>query len=70
MSVDESGIKNYIKNELNVDIIDCVIISKSDSEAKSFKVTVNVNANECEKLLHGEIWPMNIRVRKYYKVLQ
>ena len=54
----------HIKDEINVDVIDCKCLSSHDSLAKAFKLTVLPNG--CNKLLDSELWLENIRVRKVF----
>lgn len=58
------GLINYIKNEVEIDVITCVCISNDSANVKSFKVGVKLN--EIDGLLNADLWPENIRVRKFY----
>ena len=60
----DEDIKKYIQDELKVKVLACNVISKTESPAKAFKVTLN--SDDIEKLLEASIWPKGIRVRKYF----
>ena len=64
VSVDE--LKTYIENDIEVQVLGCICLNdnKSDTQMKSFKVTVLLE--EREKLLDASKWPENIRVRKFF----
>ena len=63
-TVKDDDIKKYIKEEMETDVISIDVISKSDSPVKAFKVTLK--SKDIEKLLDANLWPENIRVRKYF----
>ena len=64
-SVDCALISNYIENDLNVNVTECICVSNKDSKVNSFKVTVR--ACDRDSLLQDNLWPENICVRKYFK---
>ena len=56
-------ISNYIKNERDIDVIDCVCLNEYEG-GKSFRVTLSFE--DRLKLLSSTMWPKNIVVRKFY----
>ena len=60
----DEDITKYIQEELKVKVLACNVISKTESPAKAFKVTLN--SEDIEQLLEASIWPKGIRVRKYF----
>ena len=56
-------ISNYIKNESDIDVIECVCLNEYEG-GKSFRVTLSFE--DRLKLLSSTMWPENIVVRKFY----
>ena len=57
-------LKPYIENEINIPIVSCLELSNGRSDVKAFKVSeINVNR---DKLMLADVWPENIRVRKFF----
>ena len=57
-------LKTYIENEINIPIVSCSELSNGRSDVKAFKVSL-INVNR-DKLLMADLWPENIRVRKFF----
>ena len=63
-SVTPQDIISYVSTEINVNAKSCVCISREGAEIKAFKLSVGTN--DSEKLLNHEVWPENVKVRKFY----
>lgn len=63
-TVSIENVVSYIRDEFDINVLSCECISKRDINVKSFKVTVTVD--ECTRLMDPDLWPENIRVRKFY----
>ena len=70
LKVDEDSLKEYITNELNIEVIHCISLHSTKPRykdqpprSKSFKVTLNMN--DRDKVLSPEFWPEDIVCRKY-----
>ena len=63
-SVSVEAIRQYILNESNIEVSNCICLASDEAVAKSFKVTVS--PDERDKLMNVALWPENIVVRKYY----
>ena len=64
VDVTSNVLSEYIKETLKINIIGCICLSGDDSPVKSFKVTVS--ADDSYEMLKDDVWPLNIRVRKYF----
>ena len=64
-NVQEKDLVEYVKNNIEIDIINSEVISKTDSNVKSFRISVL--PDDAEKLLNAAIWPENVRVRRYFR---
>ena len=53
-----------MSTEIIVKAKGCVCISREGTEIKAFKLSVN--ANDSKKILNHEVWPENMRIRKFY----
>lgn len=63
-NVSTDDIVKYIQDEINIEPLNCDLISKPDLPVKSFRVCVR--ASDVETLLQPDVWPENICVRRYY----
>ena len=59
-----SHIEEHVKNEFGIDSISCEVISHESSRVKAFRMTVL--STDIEQLLRADLWPTDVRVRKYY----
>ena len=61
-TVTETLIKFVKGNKFNVINLSCV--SNNDAKYKSFKLSIPVS--EYDKILDDSMWPIGVRVRRYY----
>jgi hypothetical protein len=61
--VTEEAIKTHMKDDKDLDIIECVRVSHEEARTKSFRV--KVKAGDYDKAMSGETWPYRVRVRPY-----
>ena len=61
--VSTDDIMKYMKDEINVEPLNCEVISKPNIPVKSFRI--NVAASDIKTLLVPDAWPENICVRMY-----
>jgi hypothetical protein len=61
--VTEEAIKTHMKNDKELDIIECVKVSHEEARTKSFRI--KVKAADYDKAMSGETWPYRVRVRPY-----
>ena len=67
-SVKEEDLVVYMKNELKVNVVDCLCLSSSEYYFKSFKVTIF--AENKDVVFTPDMWPENITVRRYFRAKQ
>ena len=63
-SVTSESIKQHLASH-NILVCDTELISHDESKFKSFKVRVNVT--DVDKIMDPTIWPLGIRVRKFFQ---
>ena len=64
ISVTNETLTQYIKDEIDVKILNITNLDTRHDSYTSFKVTIDIN--DRSKLLSPEVWPFGIICRKYY----
>ena len=65
MESSSDDISDYVANELEINVVNCEELkSQYVRNTKSFKLTVA--AGDREQLLHPNLWPESVTVRKFY----
>ena len=67
-SVKEEDLVGYVKNELKVNVVDCLCLSSSEYYFKSFEVTIF--AENKDVVFNPDMWPENVTVRRYFRAKQ
>jgi hypothetical protein len=55
----------YARDEIGVNVLRCTCLSTDDATVKSYKVSIELS--DRDKMLDAEVWPENIRVRKFFR---
>ena len=64
-SVTSEIIEEYTKNEIGIDIMSCVGISRETANVRAFKLSVY--PEDYDKVLDASVWPENVHVRAFFK---
>ena len=64
ISVDSEAIKEYVKNNFSIDILEITKLDIKAENYNAFKVTVNFSDRNA--LFNGNNWPCGIIINKYY----
>lgn len=64
LNVEEDHIKDYIKEQLNIDILSINKLNCRNPMANSFKITVSRDIKD--DILNEEFWPLGIICRRFY----
>ena len=65
MSVTSEIIEEYTKNEMGIDIMSCVGISRETANVRAFRLSVY--PEDYDKVLDASMWPENVHVRAFFK---
>ena len=64
LDVTENEIIEYVKEETNISVDNCVSLNSKNPNCKAFKISVSLESRM--KLLLPEIWPEGVICRKFY----
>ena len=59
------NLKDYCKNNLKVNIIECIDLESKSAYNKSSKIKLDIETGD--KIMKAECWPKWVFVRKFYK---